>query len=43
MGSSEFDSREISILIDGVLSEAKELGINIMSPQDVALLKEEWK
>jgi len=41
MGSSNYDSREISILIDGVLSEAKELGFNVMSPQDVALLKEE--
>ena len=42
MGSSNYDSREISILIDGALSEAKELGIDIISPQDVALLKEEW-
>lgn len=42
MGSSEFDSREMAILIDGALSDAKELGIEVMAPQDVALLKEEW-
>ena len=43
MGSSNYNSREMSILIDGTLSEAKELGIEVMSLQDVVLLKEEWK
>ena len=42
-GSSEYDSREMSILIDGIISEAKELGINTMTPAEVAKLKEMWR
>ena len=30
-GSSDFDTREMSILVDGVVSEAKELGIETMT------------
>lgn len=41
-GSSEFDSREMSILIDGIISEAKEMGIETMTPAEVARLKELW-
>ena len=31
-GSSDFDTREMSILVEGVVSEAKELGIETMTP-----------
>ena len=42
-GSSEFDTREMSIFIDGIVSEAKELGISTETPEQLALLKERWK
>lgn len=41
-GSSEFDSREMSIFIDGVVSEAKELGIQTETPNEIARLKAMW-
>lgn len=42
-GSSEFDSREMSIFLDGVVSEAKEMGIQTMTPDEVARLKSLWR
>lgn len=42
-GSSEFDTREMSIFIDGVVSEAKEMGIQTMTPDEVARLKSLWR
>lgn len=41
-GSSEFDTKEMSILIDGVVSEAKELGIQTETPEQIANLKSLW-
>ena len=41
-GSSDFDSREMSIFIDGVVSEAKELGIQTETPDEIARLKALW-
>lgn len=41
-GSSEFDTREMSIFLDGVVSDAKELGIQTMTPDEVARLKSLW-
>ena len=41
-GSSEFDTREMSILIDGVVSEAKELGIQTETPNQIAEMKARW-
>lgn len=35
-GSSEYDSREMSILIDGVIQEAKQLNIETLTPQQIA-------
>ena len=42
-GSSEFDTREMSIFLDGVVSEAEELGIQTMTPNEIARLKSLWK
>jgi hypothetical protein len=42
-GSSEFDSREMSIFIDGVVSEAKELGIQTETPDEIAKMKSLWE
>ena len=41
-GSSEFDTREMSIFIDGVVSEAKELGIQTDTPNQIAEMKSRW-
>ena len=41
-GTSEYDTREMSIFIDGVVSEAKELGIDTMTPAEIAEIKERW-
>jgi hypothetical protein len=41
-GSSEFDTREMSILIDGVVSEAKELNIPTETPEEIARIKSLW-
>lgn len=42
-GSSEFDTREMSIFIDGVVSEAKVLGIQTETPEEIAKMKSLWK
>lgn len=41
-GSSEFDSKEMAILIDGIVSDCKELGIQTETPQELARMCEEW-
>ena len=41
-GSSEFDTREMSILIDGIVSEAKDLGIQTETPNQIAEMKSRW-
>lgn len=41
-GSSEYNKREMAILIDGVVSECIELGIPILSPAELKSLKESW-
>ena len=42
-GSSEYDTREMSILIDGIVSEAKTLGIETLSPEEIENLKNSWR
>lgn len=41
-GSSEFDTKEMSIFIDGVVSEAKDLGIPTDTPEQIAKMKDLW-
>ena len=41
-GSSEFDTREMSIFLDGVVDEAKGLGIQTETPEQIAKLKSLW-
>lgn len=43
IGSSKYDSREMALLVDGVVSEAKALGIDTDTPEMIARIKEEWK
>lgn len=42
-GSSEYNTKEMSIFIDGVVSEAKELGIETSTPDEIARMKALWK
>ena len=41
-GSSEFDTKEMAILIDGVISEAQELGVDTRTPEEVDKMKSLW-
>jgi hypothetical protein len=42
MGSSEFDTKQMTIFIDGIVSEAKGLKIPTMTPSEIERLKEQW-
>lgn len=42
MGSSEMDTKEMAILIDGIVSEATELKIPTMTPSEIERIKEQW-
>lgn len=41
-GSSEYDSREMAVLIDGIISECQELHIETIPPDELKRLKEAW-
>ena len=42
-GSSTYNTKEMSVLIDGVVSEARELGIETLSPAELERMKAAWK
>lgn len=42
-GSSQYDSKEMSIFIDGLLSEARELEIETLPPYEIERLKNMWE
>ena len=42
-GSSEYDTKEMSILIDYIVEQAKSLGIDTMTPDEIARLKSIWR
>lgn len=41
-GSSTYNTQEFTRLLDGVISEAKELGITLISDADKAIMLAEW-
>lgn len=41
-GSSTYDTKEMSALLEGVVSEAKEIGIETMTPNELLELKSRW-
>lgn len=41
-GSSTFDTKQMSRLIDGIVSEAKGLDIETATPDEIARMKTEW-
>ena len=42
-GSSVYDQREMSVLLDEVVSTCKELNIETLPPDEIKALKESWK
>lgn len=42
-GSSEFDTREMAVLIDGIVEEAQALGIPTEPPEEIERIKSLWK
>lgn len=41
-GSSTFDTKEMAVLVDGVVYEAKQLNIETLPPYELERLKAEW-
>lgn len=41
-GSHTYDTKEMSRLIDGVVSEAKDLGIDTRTPEEIFLMEQAW-
>lgn len=41
-GSSEYDTREMSKLIDGTVEDAKELDIETLPPDEIERMKQQW-
>lgn len=41
-GSSEYDTAEMSRFIDRIVDEAKELGIETATPDEIERMKQEW-
>ena len=42
-GQSTYDTKEMSTFIDGIVSEAKELGIETLTPTELERIKAAWK
>ena len=43
IGSSSYDTKEMSVLIDGIVNEAKDLGIETWSREEIDRLIAEWE
>lgn len=41
-GSSVYSSREMAILIDNLIDECRELGVETAAPEEIESLKNEW-
>lgn len=42
-GSSEYDAAEMGALIDGIVSECKEQGIETLTPEEIRRMMKTWK
>lgn len=42
-GSHTYDTKEMSELIKGTVAEAKELGIETATPQEIKEMEERWR
>lgn len=43
VGSSQYNTEEMSIFIDGIVLEAKEMGIQTMTPNEIANMMSLWQ
>lgn len=43
VGSSQYDTREMSIFIHGIIEDAKELGIETLPPAELERLMQQWR
>lgn len=41
-GSSTFDTKEMSVFIDGIVSECRDLEIELLPPSEIERMKKEW-
>jgi len=41
-GSSTYDTKQMARLIDNIVSDCKELGIETMTPEELSALKDSW-
>ena len=41
-GSHTYDNKEMSVLVEGVVSECKELGIETITPRELEEMKQKW-
>lgn len=42
-GTSEYNTKEMSVYIDGIISECKDLGIQTDTPEQISRYKEAWQ
>ena len=42
-GSSRYDTKEMSVLIDYLVRQADDLGIQVLTREEIELMKTEWK
>ena len=42
VGSSQYDTKEMSVFLSGIVEEAKDLGIETLTPQELERMKGEW-
>lgn len=43
LGSSQFDSEEMSVFIEGIVNECKDLGIETLPPEEIARMNASWR
>lgn len=42
-GSSKYDTKEFSVLLEGAISEAKEMGLETLPPEEIARMEAEYE
>ena len=42
-GSSQYDTKQMSVFIDGIISDAKELGVETLPPDELERMMSAWK
>ena len=41
-GSSGFDSKQMSVFLEGIVAECKELGIETLTPREIEVMNQKW-